>query len=376
MTDTALLVLENGRVFRGRSYGYPGETAGEVCFNTGMTGYQEVLTDPSYHAQIVCMTYPQIGNYGVNPEDVESGGIQVAGFVVREGCAHPSNYRSVGTLDGYLHDHHITGIQDIDTRALTRLLRTEGAMNGIISCIEHDPAALLARLRDVPSMTGLDLARSVTCAAPYDWTAGAPADLPGNAVGRGGPWRVAALDFGIKYGILRQLTAHGCDVTVHPATTPAGDILATRPDGIFLSNGPGDPGAVGYGIETVRALTGRLPVFGICLGHQILALALGARTYKLKFGHRGANHPVHNDLTGRVEITSQNHGFAVDAATLPAEAEPTHWNLNDGTLEGFRAPGLRAFSVQYHPEAGPGPHDARYLFRAFTDLMEAHAPTQ
>ena len=358
-TQTAVLVLQDGTVYHGRSFGHVGEARGEVCFNTGMTGYQEVLTDPSYSGQIVTMTYPQVGNYGINPDDVESGRVQVAGFVVREGCDDPSNHRATMSLPAWLDAQGITGIQDIDTRALTRKLRSDGAMNGIICATGRPLDELLAEVRAMPSMAGQDLARVVTCESPYAWQ--------GEGEKR---FRVAALDFGIKRNILRLLDVHGCDVTVYPAQTPVEELLATTPDGVFLSNGPGDPDAVTYGIDTVRALLGRVPLFGICLGHQLLALALGAKTYKMKFGHRGVNHPVKYLPNGRVEITSQNHGFAVDPDSLPANTEITHWNLNDSTLEGFRCTDAPAFSVQYHPEAAPGPHDSRYLFEQFTALMK------
>ncbi|MBR9976924.1 MAG: glutamine-hydrolyzing carbamoyl-phosphate synthase small subunit [Bacteroidetes bacterium] len=358
-TQTAVLVLQDGTVYSGTAFGHIGEAHGEVCFNTGMTGYQEVLTDPSYCGQIVTMTCPHIGNYGVNPDDVESDRIQVAGFIVREGCDIPSSYRATQSLPSYLEEQGIVGIQDIDTRALTRKLRTEGAMNGVICSTGRPLEELLADVRGLPSMTGRDLAREVSCEHAWQWEA-----LPDTR------FKVAALDFGVKRNSLRLLSAHRCDITVFPADTTAGELLASAPDGVFLSNGPGDPDAVTYGIETVRELLGKLPLFGICLGHQLLALALGARTYKLKFGHRGSNHPVKNLLTGSVEITSQNHGFAVDPESLPAGTEITHWNLNDETLEGFRCTDIPAFSVQYHPEAAPGPHDSRYLFRQFTDLME------
>jgi len=363
MIKPALLVLSNGKFFRGTVFGSAGETIGEVCFNTSMTGYQEILTDPSYCGQIVTMTYPHIGNYGVNPEDMESDRIQAAGFVVREGSETPSNFRATQSLPEFLREREIVGIQGIDTRALTRLIRDEGAMNGIISAIDLDPESLLKKVRQAPSMTGQDLARVVTRQSWEIWKANHDA----------ASFKVVAVDFGIKYNILRQLADHGCETTIVPAQTSAEDILALNPDGIFLSNGPGDPAAVSYAIETVRHLLGKKPVFGICLGHQILALARGAKTYKLKFGHRGGNHPVKHLATGKIEITSQNHGFAVDVDSLPNTIEPTHWNLNDQTLEGFRCTDLPAFSVQYHPEASPGPHDARYLFQDFTHLMEQHA---
>ncbi len=362
MTREAVLVLQDGTVYHGHAFGHTGETLGEVCFNTGMTGYQEVLTDPSYCGQIVTMTYPHIGNYGVNDEDIESERIQVAGFIVREGCERPSNYRATSSLPDYLDREGIVGIQGIDTRALTRRLRSKGAMNGIISSSGRSVEELLAELKTHPSMAGRDLARIVTCEKQYAWPAD---DAP--------RYRVAALDFGIKHNILRLLSAHGCDVTVFPASSSAEDIIAFKPDGIFLSNGPGDPDAVDYAIRTVRTLLGTVPMFGICLGHQLLALALEAKTYKMKFGHRGVNHPVHHLETGKVEITSQNHGFAVDPDSLPQHCEITHWNLNDNTLEGFRSTQFPSFSVQYHPEASPGPHDSRYLFERFTSLMDTHA---
>ncbi|MCH7498359.1 MAG: glutamine-hydrolyzing carbamoyl-phosphate synthase small subunit [Candidatus Marinimicrobia bacterium] len=353
----ATLLLANGARFDGLSFGALGSATGEVCFNTGMTGYQEILTDPSYAGQLVTMTYPHIGNYGVNDEDVESSRIQVAGFIVRDGTATPSNHRMTQTLPDYLTDAGIVGIQGIDTRMLVRMIRSEGAMNGVIASGEIDEAALKRLLGDAPNMTGLDLASAVTCSKPYTWGDGA------------GKFRVVAYDFGIKYNIMRKLENLGCAVTVVPANTPAKEALALRPDGIILSNGPGDPAAVTPAIEAVGDLLGQLPMFGICLGHQILALALGATTYKLPFGHRGINHPVKNLATGKVEITSQNHGFAVDADSIKGELELTHVNLNDDTVEGLRAEGQRAFSVQYHPEASPGPHDAAYLFEEFVGMM-------
>ena len=352
------LLLANGTVFHGASFGAVGETGGEVCFNTGMTGYQEVLTDPSYAGQLVTMTYPHIGNTGINPEDVESSRIQVAGFIVRDGVTTPSNWRMTQPLEKYLVENSIVGIQGIDTRMLVRMIRTEGAMNGIISSKDTDLDSLKNQLAQVPAMTGLDLTSKVTTDKPYAW---------GKGEGR---FKVAAYDFGIKWNILRILEGHGCAVTVVPAHTPADEVLALKPDGVFLSNGPGDPAPVRPAIEAVRELLGRVPIFGICLGHQILALALGAQTYKLKFGHRGINHPVKNLETGQVEVTSQNHGFAVDAASLDESvARVTHINLNDDTVEGLRYLKLPAYSVQYHPEASPGPHDARYLFDRFVGLL-------
>jgi carbamoyl-phosphate synthase small subunit len=359
----ACLALEDGRFFEGVGFGAEGETTGEVVFNTALTGYQEVLTDPSYAGQIVTMTYPHIGNYGVNGEDVESERPQVAGFVVRELSAVSSSWRASGQLDRWLAEFGVVGIAGIDTRALTRHLRTRGAQRGVISTRSSDPQELVGRARASRSMVGADLAREVTCERPYHFEGSARLERP---------FRVVAYDFGIKRNILRMLAASGCDVTVVPAATPARDVLALGPDGVFLSNGPGDPEPCGYAIEAARELIERLPVFGICLGHQILGLACGGRTYKLKFGHRGANHPVKNLLTGQVEVTSQNHGFAVDPSLFEnPELIQTHVNLNDGTVEGFRHRELPLMSVQYHPEASPGPHDSHYLFDEFARLMQA-----
>ena len=363
MNKPAILALENGHHLKGFSFGATGTTGGEVCFNTSMTGYQEILTDPSYRGQIITMTAPQIGNYGVNPEDIESDRIQVQGFIVREASPIHSNYRATQSLDDYLQESGIVGIQGIDTRALTRMLRDEGAMNDIISSEILDPEVLRQNLAGVPPMSGQDLVQHVTCEEQWTW----PSDSTSNK------YRVVAMDFGIKHNIIRQLAAHDCEVTIVPAKTSAADILALKPDGIFLSNGPGDPEPVEYAIRTVQALSGKKPLFGICLGHQILSLSLGASTYKLKFGHRGGNHPVRNELNGKVEITSQNHGFAVDPKSLPDVLEVTHVNLNDETLEGVRCTHIPAFSVQYHPEASPGPHDSRYLFKTFTEMMDTHA---
>jgi carbamoyl-phosphate synthase small subunit len=361
-------VLEDGQVFEGVSFGHDGETTGEVVFNTALAGYQEVLTDPSYAGQIVTMTYPHIGNYGVNVEDVESARPQVAGFVVREVSTVASSWRASGELHRYLAEHGVVGISEVDTRALTRHLRSHGAQRGVISSAAVDPAELLARARASRSMIGLDLAREVSCAAPYQVAAA--------SAGATARYRVVAYDFGIKQNILRMLAAAGCDVTVVPAQTPAGEVLALSPDGIFLSNGPGDPEPCTYAIEATRALIeAGLPIFGICLGHQILGLACGGKTFKLKFGHRGANHPVKNLATGQVEVTSQNHGFAVDPALFERpEYVLTHVNLNDGTVEGFRHRDRPVISVQYHPEASPGPHDSHYLFGEFIALMEQHRP--
>jgi len=358
----AILALEDGTIFDGQAFGKVGETTGEVVFNTALCGYQEVLTDPSYAGQIVTMTYPHIGNYGVNREDVESARPQVAGFVVREASTVASSWRASGELHRYLDENGVVGISEIDTRALTRHLRTHGAKRGIISTVSADRADLVARARASRSMLGLDLAREVTCAEPWAFRG------PGESAH---PFRVVAYDFGMKRNILRSLSAAGCDVTVVPATTSAAEAMALKPEGIFLSNGPGDPEPCTYAIEATKALMEKLPVFGICLGHQILGLACGGKTYKLKFGHRGANHPVKNLITGRVEITSQNHGFAVDPAFFEKpEYELTHTNLNDGTVEGFRHRELPVISVQYHPEASPGPHDSHYLFADFVSLMQ------
>ncbi|MBI2158064.1 MAG: glutamine-hydrolyzing carbamoyl-phosphate synthase small subunit [Candidatus Rokubacteria bacterium] len=366
----ALLVLRDGRIFRGQALGAIGEASGEVIFNTAMSGYQEILTDPSYKGQIVAMTYPLIGNYGVNEEDVESRRPWVNGFIVKEASSIASSFRSATTLDAYLKAHGIVGIQGIDTRALTRHLRDHGAQDGIVSSVAAGPADLVARVRDVPGLVGRDLVAEVTAEAPYTWAQGGWERARGYVAPPPPRCTVVAYDCGIKWNILRQLRMAGCDVTVVPASTPAAAVLELKPDGLFLSNGPGDPEGVPYLIGAVRALLGRVPIFGICLGHQILGLAGGGRTYKLPFGHHGANHPVKDLATGKVAITAQNHGFAVD----PDSAERhgwtvTHVNLNDGTCEGLRHREWPAFSVQYHPEASPGPHDANYLFHRFTDLM-------
>lgn len=368
----AILALADGRVFIGKALGTRGEVTGEVVFNTSMTGYQEILTDPSYCGEIVTMTYPLIGNYGINPEDVESGRPHLSGFVVKEACPYPSNWRSTMTLDEYLKQNGIVGIQGIDTRALVRHIRDNGAQTGIISSIDLDPASLVEKARQAPSIVGRDLVQEVTCTEPYHWTEG-PWNL-GEGYTRGGEprFKVVAYDFGIKRNILRNLVAIGCDVTVVPATTPAQQVLDMHPDGVFLSNGPGDPEPIVYAQENIRQLLGKVPIFGICLGHQLLALALRGRTYKLKFGHRGGNQPVQRKAEGQVEITSQNHGFAVDGDSIRDAAVLTHINLNDNTIEGLEHCKVPAFSVQYHPEASPGPHDARYLFDRFAALMEKH----
>jgi carbamoyl-phosphate synthase small subunit len=372
----ALLAMEDGTVYRGFGFGSEGEGAGEIVFNTAITGYQEVLTDPSYRGQIVTMTAPEIGNVGINPIDFESSRPWCAGFVVRELSPIVSNWRASGSLHGLLADHGVAGITGIDTRAVTRRIRLSGAQRAIITRDVGDPAGAVERARRHPSLEGRDLVREVTAAAPYQWDepiwpgpsllSTAPAEPP--------PMRfhVVAYDFGIKRGILRRLRSSGFRVSVVPAATPAREALALKPDGIFLSNGPGDPSAVGYGVEAARELcAAKLPVFGICLGHQILGLALGGSTYKLKFGHHGANHPVMDLGTRKVEITSQNHGFAVDVDSMQGRAVLSHVSLNDKTVEGMRHGELPVFSVQYHPEASPGPNDANYLFDRFRELMEA-----
>ena len=368
----AKLALENGTIFTGESFGAPGEVSGEVVFNTSMSGYQEIYSDPSYSGQIVTLTYPLIGNYGVNADDMESSGPRVAGVIVKEYTEHHSNFRATGSLGEWLTRNGITAVQGLDTRMLTRMIRTQGALRGVLSTAELDDKRLLERVRSVPSMNGLDLATQVTCDRAYEWTA---KDATPFALTTGGSdpvkrFKVVAYDYGIKYNILRRLVAFGCTVTVVPAGFPAADVLAMKPDGVFLSNGPGDPAPVTVAIQNIRALLGKVPLFGICLGHQLLSLALGAKTYKLKFGHRGGNHPVKDLRTGIIEITSQNHGFAVDTDSLDASSiEITHLNLNDNTNEGIRHRSLPAFSVQYHPEASPGPHDSDYLFREFIALM-------
>lgn len=366
----AILLLEDGAVFHGASFGARGETFGEVVFNTAMSGYQEVLTDPSYHGQIVTMTYPHVGNYGVNPADIESSRVRVAGFIVREAVEAYSNYRATATLHDYLAGAGVVGIEGIDTRRLTRHIRSLGAMRGGISTDDLEPESLRARVLASPDINGLNLVDPVTTPEPYR-----AADVVGSAVEQP-RFKVAAYDYGIKFNILRLLGEHGCDVTVYPAATPASEIVKGGYDGVFLSNGPGDPATVGTAITNIKNLLGTTPVFGICLGHQLLALALGARTYKLKFGHRGINQPVKRLDDGRVEVTSHNHGFTVDPGSLEdatafGRVEMSHVNLNDDTCEGLRCLDVPAFSVQYHPEASPGPHDARYLFDRFTELMEA-----
>jgi carbamoyl-phosphate synthase small subunit len=374
------LALEDGLVFSGVSFGAEGNATGEVVFNTAMTGYQEALTDPSYVGQIVTMTYPLIGNYGVNLEDIESRDlrVQVAGFVVKELSPVASNFRATQTLDDYLRAAGVVGIAGVDTRALTRHLRTFGAKNGVISTEVLDDAALLARAKAVPPMFGLDLVKVVCPRADYQWLEGYNSKFAQAHREHGVKvYNVVAIDCGAKVNIMRNLVEAGCRVTVVPATAGAEDILAHKPDGVFISNGPGDPGVVTYTIDTLRKLIGRVPIFGICLGHQLLGLALGAERFKLKFGHRGANQPVRNQKTGKVEITSQNHGFSIEEKSLQATgATLTHINLNDRTVEGFTHADKALFSVQYHPEASPGPHDATYLFDCFRSMMESgSAPT-
>ncbi len=373
----AVLALEDGTWYRGVSAGAPGDTGGEVVFNTSMTGYQEVLTDPSYAGQIVTMTAPQIGNYGVVSTDSESEAPRVAGFVMRDPSPVSSNWRAQGTLRDYLTRHGIVAIGDIDTRALTRKLRSAGVMRGVIATGSVEPEALVERARAIPLMEGTDLVQTVTCAEPYDFTTTLADAVTEASFGvpplqqASRPLRVAAYDYGIKLNILRRLTAHGCQVRVFPAATPASEVLAWQPDGVFLSNGPGDPAAVTYAIDNIKMLVATgIPMFGICLGHQLIGLAMGAETFKLKFGHRGANHPVKQLDNGAIEITSQNHGFAVNPDTLPATARVTHLNLYDGTIEGLRHVDKPVYSVQYHPEASPGPHDADYLFTQFIQEME------
>jgi carbamoyl-phosphate synthase small subunit len=367
----AILLLEDGTVFEGTSFGAIGESCGEVVFNTAMSGYQEILTDPSYYEQIVTMTYPLIGNYGTNKLDWESRKIFAAGFIVKENCNYPSNWRNSSSLSDYLKANNVIGLEGIDTRALVKHIRTQGAMRGIISSTEFSTTNLRKKLDQYPGLVGRDIVKDVTVEKAYRWEHGVIDVLNDTESLPKKKYKVVAFDYGIKQNILRLLRSHGCDVHVVPAKTTAKQIMARRPDGVFLSNGPGDPAAVDYAIENIRKLLGKIPIFGICLGHQILALALGARTYKLKFGHHGANHPVKNLKNGQIEITSQNHGFCVDMDSLKEkQVELTHLNLNDNTNEGFRCKDIPAFCVQYHPEASPGPHDSNYLFDDFIKLMK------
>ena len=367
----AYLALEDGTVFEGRSFTGAGEASGEVIFNTGMTGYQEVLTDPSYTGQMVCMTYPLVGNYGVNLEDMESSRVQVEAFIVKECCREPSNWRSRESLPAYLKRHNVMGVEGIDTRALTRHIRIFGAMRGVVST-SADPAQLVATARSMPSMEGADLAYRVTSDTAFRWTENGPepVNIQGGTYDWPGPGkRVVVFDFGVKWNILRLLTAQGLDLLVVPASTTAAEVRALKPDGVFLSNGPGDPAALTDVIAATADLTTDTPVGGICLGHQILGLALGGKSFKLKFGHHGLNHPVKDLSTGKIEISSQNHGFCVDVSAL-SDLEQTHINLNDNTLEGFAHKTRPIMAVQYHPEAGPGPHDSRYFFSRFKEMVE------
>ncbi len=375
--DSAILALEDGTVFEGRSFGAPTERSGEVVFNTAITGYQEIFTDPSYTGQIVVLTYPQIGNYGTTPLDNEASKPYIEGLAVREFSRITSNWRSEEQARDFLSAAGIPVVSNLDTRSLVRHIRSMGAMRGVLSSIDLDPASLVEKARMSPSMSGLDLASRVTTPHIYDWTKGVLPCSPSERVKADAAQRyhVVAYDFGIKQNILRRLVHVGCRVTVVPALTSAEDVLALRPDGVFLSNGPGDPEPLTTQIGNVQRLIGKTPVFGICLGHQILGLALGGKTYKMKFGHRGANHPVLNHLTGRVEITSHNHGFAVDPDSLSAtDIQQTHVNLNDQTCEGFRHRSEPVFCVQYHPESAPGPHDSHYLFDDFVQLMNDFNP--
>ena len=370
----AILALEDGRIFRGKGYGAKAECYGEVVFNTSLTGYQEIFTDPSYAGQIVVLTNPQIGNYGTNPEDNEAVRPFIEGLVVREFSPISSNWRSQQAADEYLERFNIPVIADIDSRALVRHLRTHGVMRGVISLIESDPEKLVAKARSIPKMDGTDLARVVSTKQRYSWTQGPVVHYPAEPVKEfdpSGALHVVAYDYGIKQNILRMLVDQGCSVTVVPAETSAEDVLALKPNGVFLSNGPGDPEPVTYAHESIRKLAGKTPIFGICLGHQLIGLALGGKSYKLKFGHHGGNHPVRQERSGKIEITAHNHNFAIDPDSLKeSEVEFTHFDLNDGTLEGLRHKTMPLFCVQYHPEASPGPHDSHYLFGDFVSMMK------
>jgi carbamoyl-phosphate synthase small subunit len=364
----AKLILEDGSIFTGYAFAGEGEVLGEVVFNTGMTGYQEIITDPSYKGQIVTMTYPLIGNYGINPDDMESGNLHLEGLVVKEYESRPSNYRSRQSLKDFLDAHGTLGVEGIDTRALTRRIRQQGAMRGLLTTIEEPYETMLSKVRAYPGLVGRDLVKEVSCKGPYVWQQGMPRDMSFMPTVKKG-CRVVVLDCGVKYNILRHLESRHCEVIVLPCTAGAQDIMNCSPDGVLLSNGPGDPAALPYIVTTVKNLLGRIPVFGICLGHQILGQALGGKTEKLKFGHHGINQPVKNRQTGRIEITSQNHGFVVVPESLPSGIDKTHDNLNDKTSEGMGMTSIPAFSVQYHPEAAPGPHDVVYLFDQFVSLM-------
>jgi carbamoyl-phosphate synthase small subunit len=367
----AVLVLEDGTIFSGCAFAGSGEFLGEVVFNTGMTGYQEILTDPSYKEQILVMTYPLIGNYGINFEDMESVRIHMEGFIVREYQGFPSNWQSKKTLCEFLEDHGKIGLEGIDTRALTRRLRTQGAMRGVVSTRVGDTKGLLDKVRSYPGLLGRDIVKDVTCSLPFIWHNNMKTPIKETHT-KSAKLRVVVMDCGVKLNILRMLDEHGCEVMVVPASASSQMIMSMNPDGVLLSNGPGDPAPLAYLIDTVKELLGRLPIFGICLGHQILGQAVGGKTAKLKFGHHGINQPVKNMKTGRIEISSQNHGFVVLTDTLPVDTQVTHINLNDNTLEGLSYPGMNAFSVQYHPEAAPGPKDSGYLFREFIVMMEQH----
>jgi carbamoyl-phosphate synthase small subunit len=375
-TMKSILALEDGTIFTGRSFTGPGETVGEVVFNTSMSGYQEILTDPSYCGQMVTMTYPLIGNYGINDQDIESDRIQVKALIVKEYQEYPSNWRSQKSLADYLKANHIPGLEGIDTRALTRHIRLKGAMKAALSTQDPDPDSLVEKARQSPDMVGLDLVREVTCREPMLWKDGRPVKLENGLdqfqwPDKPGAYRVVAMDYGVKFNILRSLEKRGCTILLLPADAEPETINRLDPQGLFLSNGPGDPAAVTYAVATIREQIGKRPVFGICLGHQLIGLALGGKTFKLKFGHRGANQPVKDLKTGKVEITSQNHGFCVDMESLQdQDIESSHINLNDNTLEGLVHKKIPLFSVQYHPEASPGPHDAMYLFDKFIGMME------